>query len=90
MSTAPRDSAIHPGARQIVRRCLGLEPGQDLVIFLDETTIDVAVALAEAADSLGVQFIAGAGAGVVSAPHPSPGRTSACRCRVWRSRRAAS
>ena len=54
MSNAPRDSAIHPGARQIVRRCLGLEPGQDLVIFLDETTIEVAIALAEAAHSLGV------------------------------------
>ena len=54
MSNAPRDSAIHPGARQIVRRCLGLEPGQDMVIFLDETTIEVAIALAEAAHSLGV------------------------------------
>jgi hypothetical protein len=46
--------SIHPGAWQIVRRCLGLEPGQDLVIFLDETTIETAVVLAEAADSLGV------------------------------------
>jgi aminopeptidase len=54
MSTAPRDPEIHPGARQIVRRCLGLEPGQDLVIFLDETTLDVALALAEAAHSLAV------------------------------------
>ena len=54
MSNAPHDTAIHPGARQIVRRCLGLEPGQDLVIFLDETTIEVAIALAEAAHSLGV------------------------------------
>jgi hypothetical protein len=44
----------HPGARQIVRRCLGLEPGQDLVILLDETTAETAIALAEAADSLGV------------------------------------
>jgi hypothetical protein len=48
------ESAIHPGARQIVRRCLGLEPGQDLVIFLDETTAETAIALGEAADSLGV------------------------------------
>jgi leucyl aminopeptidase (aminopeptidase T) len=54
MSDAPSDHGIHPGARQIVRRCLGLEPGQDLVVFLDETTLDVAVALAEAAYSLGV------------------------------------
>ena len=51
MANAP---SIHPGARQIVCRCLGLEPGQDLVIFLDETTIEAAVTLAEAADGLGV------------------------------------
>ena len=50
----PGDPSIHPGARQIVRRCLGLEPGQDLVILLDETTTEIAIALAEAADSLGV------------------------------------
>jgi hypothetical protein len=37
-----------------VRRCLGLEPGQDLVILLDETTTETAISLAEAADSLGV------------------------------------
>ncbi len=54
MSNASSDRGIHPGARQIVRRCLGLEPGQDLVIFLDETTLEVAMALAEAAYSLGV------------------------------------
>ncbi len=53
MANAPSPGS-HPGARQIVRRCLGLEPGQDLVILLDETTIDTAVALAEAADGLGV------------------------------------
>jgi hypothetical protein len=52
MADAP---SIHPGARQIVHRCLGLEPGQDLVIFLDETTVETAIALAEAADSLHVQ-----------------------------------
>jgi hypothetical protein len=51
----PNAPSIHPGARQIVRRCLGLEPGQDLVIFLDESTIETAIALAEAADSLGVR-----------------------------------
>lgn len=50
----PIAPSVHAGARQIVRRCLGLEPGQDLVIFLDETTTDTAIALAEAADGLGV------------------------------------
>ncbi len=28
------------GARPVVRRCLGLRPGQDLVIFVDETTVE--------------------------------------------------
>lgn len=48
------EPSIHPGARQIVRRCLGLEPGQDLVILMDETTVETAIALGEAADGLGV------------------------------------
>jgi leucyl aminopeptidase (aminopeptidase T) len=48
------ESAIHPGAEQIVRHCLGLEPDQHLVIFADETTVETAVTLAEAAESLGV------------------------------------
>jgi hypothetical protein len=41
-------------ARQIVQNCLGLTPNQQLVIFVDESTIEAGVALAEAADSLGI------------------------------------
>lgn len=48
------DPDSHAGARQVVRRCLGLEPGQQLVILTDETTVDVAIAIAEAAESLHV------------------------------------
>jgi leucyl aminopeptidase (aminopeptidase T) len=51
MSTEP---AIQAGARQIVQQCLGLEPNQQLVIFVDETTIEPGVAIAEAAESVGV------------------------------------
>ncbi len=51
MSTVP---AIHAGARQIIQRCLGMEPNQQLVIFVDETTVEPAVVIAEAADSLGI------------------------------------
>ncbi len=45
---------IQAGARQIVQKCLDLKPSQQLVIFVDETTIEPAVAIAEAAESLGV------------------------------------
>lgn len=51
MSAGP---SVDSGARQIVQQCLGLEPDQQLVIFLDETTIEPGVALAKAAESLGV------------------------------------
>ena len=51
MSTDP---AFHAGARTIVQRCLGMEPNQQLVILLDETTIEPGVVIAEAAESLGV------------------------------------
>lgn len=50
----PADPSVLSGARQIVRRCLGLEPNQQLVIFVDETTIEPAVSIANAAESLGV------------------------------------
>jgi leucyl aminopeptidase (aminopeptidase T) len=50
----PFDPFILAGARQIVGRCLGLEPGQDLVVFFDETTLDTATVLCEAAEALGV------------------------------------
>jgi leucyl aminopeptidase (aminopeptidase T) len=52
------DSDSHTGACQIVKRCLGLEPGQQLVILSDETTVEVAVAIAEAAESLHVPHTA--------------------------------
>jgi leucyl aminopeptidase (aminopeptidase T) len=52
------NSESHAGAREIVRRCLGLEPGQQLVILSDETTVEVAIAIAEAAESLYVPHTA--------------------------------
>ncbi len=52
------DPNSHAGARQVVGRCLGLEPGQQLVILADETTVELAVAIAEAADSLRVPHTA--------------------------------
>lgn len=51
MSTAP---SIPSGARQIVQHCLGLQANQQLVIFVDETTVEPGVAIAEAAESLRV------------------------------------
>lgn len=51
MSTTP---SVRSGARQIVQYCLGLESNQQLVIFVDETTVEPGVAIAEAADSLRV------------------------------------
>ena len=48
------EHAIAVGARQIVQHCLGLEPNQQLVIFVDETTIEPGVAMAEAAECLGI------------------------------------
>lgn len=50
----PSESSIRAGASQIVQRCLGLNPGQQLVILLDETTVEPGVAIAQAAESLGV------------------------------------
>jgi hypothetical protein len=52
--STPSESSIQAGARQIVQRCLGLKPSQQLVIFVDETTIEPGIAIAEAAESLGV------------------------------------
>ncbi len=42
------------GAKQILQRCLGLRQGQSLVVFIDETTVDVGAVIAEAADILGI------------------------------------
>lgn len=47
------DTALN-GARQIIRHCLGLEPGQELLVFIDETTVAVGMLLTEAATQLGV------------------------------------
>jgi hypothetical protein len=46
------------GAKQILQRCLGLRQGQSLVVFVDETTIDVAAVMIEAADRLGIPHTA--------------------------------
>jgi leucyl aminopeptidase (aminopeptidase T) len=48
------ESSIRAGARQIVEQCLGLKAGQQIVILVDETTIEPGVAVAEAAESVGV------------------------------------
>jgi hypothetical protein len=50
----PGKPSFRSGARQIVQKCLDLEPNQQFVIFADETTIEPAVVIAEAAESLGV------------------------------------
>jgi leucyl aminopeptidase (aminopeptidase T) len=50
----PSDASVHAGARQIVQRCLDLKPNQLFVIFVDETTVEPGVAIAEAAEALGV------------------------------------
>lgn len=44
--------AAFTGAQQVIRRCLGLVPGQELLVFVDETTVEVATVIAEAAYSL--------------------------------------
>lgn len=46
--------AAFDGARQIIEQCLGLTPGQDLVVFLDETTLPAATLIITAAASLAV------------------------------------
>lgn len=42
------------GAKQIIKRCLGLQPGQNLLIFADETTHELATIINDAAYHLGV------------------------------------
>src|SRR3712207_3555323 len=46
------DEATAFGAQQIIQRCLGLSKGQDLLVIIDETTIDVALVFAEASHHL--------------------------------------
>jgi hypothetical protein len=48
------EASATSGARQVIAHCLGLERNQQLVIFVDETTIEPGIALAEAADVLGI------------------------------------
>jgi leucyl aminopeptidase (aminopeptidase T) len=50
----PSESSSHAGARQVVQHCLDLKPGQQVVILVDETTVEPGVAIAEEAESLGV------------------------------------
>lgn len=47
--------AVHAGAKQIIQRCLGLIKGQNLLIFADKTTTELATIFAEAAEKMGVQ-----------------------------------
>jgi leucyl aminopeptidase (aminopeptidase T) len=49
-----KEPSVLSGAKRVIQRCVGLEPGQQLVIFVDESTIEPGVALAEAADTLGI------------------------------------
>ena len=51
-------ASVESGARQLIQHCLGLQPNQQLVILLDETTTETGVAIAEAAESLGVPHTA--------------------------------
>jgi hypothetical protein len=48
------EPSFRSGARKIVQECLDLEPNQQFVIFADETTVEPAVVIAEAAESLGI------------------------------------
>jgi hypothetical protein len=50
----PADASVLSGARQLVSRCLGLEPNQQLVVFCDEATVEPAIVIAEAAEDQGV------------------------------------
>ncbi|HNS52085.1 MAG TPA: hypothetical protein PKO09_12990 [Anaerolineae bacterium] len=50
----PVDPFVEAGARQCITTCLGLEPGQELVIVADETTLRTAEILAGAAVALRV------------------------------------
>lgn len=50
----PTDRAGSAGAEQIIRHCLGLTAGQELLVLVDETTIEVGTVIAEAGDRLGV------------------------------------
>ena len=51
------DTAARKGAEQIMQRCLGLTPGQELLIFVDETSIEVGKVIAEAAHRSGVSHM---------------------------------
>ena len=42
------------GARQVIQRGLGLQPGQNVLIIADETTYQVAALLSDAAIDIGV------------------------------------
>lgn len=47
--------AVQSGTTQILKRCLGLNSNHDLVIFVDETTIDLGITIAEIADCMGIK-----------------------------------
>jgi leucyl aminopeptidase (aminopeptidase T) len=50
-----KNSTYWKGAKNIIRRCLDLEPGQDLVIFFDEATLETVSLLMRVATELRVQ-----------------------------------
>lgn len=51
------NSDTFSGVKQILQRCLGLTKGQSLLILADETTIEVASTIAEAAETLAIQSV---------------------------------
>jgi leucyl aminopeptidase (aminopeptidase T) len=52
------NESVTLGAKQVIQRCLRLNPGRSLVIFFDETTIEISVMMTEIAAELGVETTA--------------------------------
>lgn len=48
------DPVVFSGAQQIISQCLGLTADQELLVFVDETTVEVGQVIAEAAYSLNI------------------------------------
>jgi hypothetical protein len=50
------EAQVFSGARKILSKCLGLEHGDDVLIFCDETTIETAAYLAQSARDSGIEY----------------------------------
>jgi leucyl aminopeptidase (aminopeptidase T) len=50
------ENKARSGARKILFRCLSLEAGDDVVIFCDETTVEVASLVAQVAAETGIEY----------------------------------